>query len=121
MRLNHVGNQFGGAVCFGTATATPETQQENQTKILPPYGVILHNDDVNTMEFVVHVLQKVFGYDLTKAAILMLEVHHAGCSLVFSGSLEHAELKAEQIHSCCPDPNRPGAPPLGVTVEPLPG
>lgn len=88
----------------------------------PPYAVILHNDDLNTVEHVVAVLRKVFNYDRTKAVKLMLEAHTTGRSIVWSGMLEVAELKADQIRSCGPDPEAKarGALSLRVTVEPLP-
>ena len=87
----------------------------------PQYAVILHNDPINTMEFVVGVLQKVFGYNLVKALHLMLQAHLTGRCVVWSGPLEVAELRAEQIQSCGPDPTRreAGARPLSVSLEPL--
>jgi ATP-dependent Clp protease adaptor protein ClpS len=50
----------------------------------------------------------------------MLEAHEKGRSVVWVGPLEVAELKADQIKSCGPDPTRKdaGAHTLGVTVEP---
>ncbi len=98
-----------------------DTSIEERPKVQPPYGVIVHNDDYNGMGFVVGVFKKVFGYSTAKATNLMLEVHYSGRSLVWSGSLEVAELKADQVRSCGPDPNRrdKGANALRVTVEPL--
>lgn len=106
-----------------TAFPDTETETETRTRKQPPYAVILHNDDVNTMPFVVFVLQKVFGYTVEKCAELMFEAHETGRAVVWVGSLEVAELKADQIHSCGSDPTRrdAGAQPLGVTVEPMPG
>jgi ATP-dependent Clp protease adaptor protein ClpS len=106
-------------------TAAPETRPEEQTdartKRQPPYAVVLHNDDVNTMEFVVAVLRRVFGYTVEKCVQLMLDAHHTGRVAVWTGALELAELKADQIISCGPDPDRAkdGAEPLRVTVEPV--
>jgi ATP-dependent Clp protease adaptor protein ClpS len=106
------------------ATATPDadtdTDTTSRTRRQPPYAVILHNDDVNTMEFVVFVLRKVFAYDVAKCIDLMMEAHEKGRAVVWVGALEVAELKADQIKSCGPDPARRdvGAQPLGVTVEP---
>jgi len=100
----------------------PESDFSTRTNRQPPYAVILHNDDLNTMEFVIEVLQKVFAYPREQCVALMLEAHQTGRAIVWVGPLEVAELKAEQICSCGPDPrtrNR-GAQPLGVTVEPLP-
>lgn len=85
----------------------------------PPYAVLLHNDDENTMDFVIGVLRKVFGYPREKCVMLMMEAHTKGKSVVWCGSLEVAELKADQIHSCGADPERKGAEPLRVTIEPM--
>ncbi|MCZ2343746.1 MAG: ATP-dependent Clp protease adaptor ClpS [Bacteroidales bacterium] len=104
------------------STPSPELLpvEETATRRQPPYAVILHNDDVNTMDFVILVLRKVFGYTVEKCFALMLEAHETGRAVVWIGALEVAELKADQIHCCGPDPARldAGAQPLGVTVEP---
>ncbi|MBA4067676.1 MAG: Clp protease ClpS [Isosphaera sp.] len=108
------------------AAATPDvlpdtdTDTETRTRRQPPYAVILHNDDLNTMEFVVLVLRKVFGYEVEKCVELMMEAHEKGRAAVWVGALEVAELKADQVRSCGPDPVRKaeGANPLGVSVEP---
>ena len=98
----------------------PEIESETQTRRQPPYAVILHNDDLNGMDFVVMVLRKVFGYTVEKCVELMLEAHEKGRCAVWIGALELAELKADQIHSCGADPatKAGGAQPLGVSVEP---
>ena len=99
--------------------ALPDTDTETRTRRQPPYAVILHNDDVNTMEFVVAVLRKVFGYTVEKCVELMLEAHEKGRAAVWIGALEVAELKADQIRSCGADPFvKKGGHPLGVSVEP---
>jgi ATP-dependent Clp protease adaptor protein ClpS len=99
-------------------TAFPETETETQTLRLPPYAVILHNDDYNTMPFVAFVLQSVFGYPVEKCVELMLEAHETERSVVWVGSLEVAELKADLIVGFGPDPTNQKAEPLRVTVEP---
>jgi ATP-dependent Clp protease adaptor protein ClpS len=98
----------------------PDTDTDTQTRRQPPYAVILHNDDVNGMDFVVAVLRKVFGYTVEKCAELMFEAHEKGRAVVWVGPLEVAELKADQIRSCGADPQQKskGAQPLGVSVEP---
>ena len=89
----------------------------------PLYGVVLHNDPINTIEFVVRVLRKVLGYGLAKALRLTLQAHVTGRSIVWVGPLEVAELRAEQIQSCGPDPTRvaAGATRLSVSLEPFRG
>lgn len=96
----------------------PETDTDTRVERQPPYAVVLHNDDVNTMPFVVLVLRKVFGYEVEKCVELMMEAHAKGKAAVWVGPLEVAELKADQIKSCGADPTRAGAAPLGVTLEP---
>ena len=51
----------------------------------------------------------------------MLEAHEKGRCVVWVGTMEVAELKADQIHSCGADPamKAKGAQPLGVSVEPV--
>jgi ATP-dependent Clp protease adaptor protein ClpS len=98
-------------------------REENKPKQQPPYAVVLHNDDINGFDYVIGVLRKVFRYDRSKAYRLALEAHVSGRSIVWSGSLEVAELKADQLRSCGPDPDMKdrGATALGVSIEPLPG
>jgi ATP-dependent Clp protease adaptor protein ClpS len=100
----------------------PDADTDSETKIRrqPPYAVILHNDNINSMEFVVFVLRKVFGYTVEKCDELMIEAHNKGRSVVWVGALELAELKADQIRSCGADPDQKskGAQPLGVSIEP---
>ncbi len=108
---------------MATATPLPEVvpdqDTETKTRRQPPYAVVLHNDDSNTMEFVVAVLRKVFGYTVEKCVKLMLEAHEKGKAAVWIGALEVAELKADQIRSCGSDPFvKKGGHPLGVSIEP---
>jgi ATP-dependent Clp protease adaptor protein ClpS len=102
---------------------TTRRRRRPKAKQQPPYAVVLHNDDVNGADHVVVSLRKVFNYGLTKAIGLMLQAHVTGQSIVWTGSLEVAELKADQLRSCGPDPKMRdrGALPLNVSIEPLPG
>lgn len=106
---------------LGQVTVRPKTKPRNksQSKQLPPYAVILHNDDYNGFDFVIGVIIKVFKYPVEKAVALTLEAHESGRSIVWSGSLELAELRADQIRSCGPDPQAKtnGAQPLQVSIE----
>lgn len=100
----------------------PRKKKKTKPRKQPQYGVVLHNDNMNSMEFVVVCLRKVFSHSMTKAIWLMFTVHFTGRAIVWAGTLELAELKAEQLKSCGPDPNgKPGVTALGVTVEELPG
>lgn len=56
--------------------------------------VVVLNDPVNLMSYVVLVFKKVFGFDETTARKHMLEVHEQGRSVVWSGVREKAEAYA---------------------------
>jgi ATP-dependent Clp protease adaptor protein ClpS len=105
--------------------ARPRRRPETNNKPKPqlPHAVILHNDPINGFEYVIGVLRKVFHYNGFKAFWLTLKAHTTCRSIVWSGVLEVAELKADQVRSCGPDPRKvkDGAQSLTVTTEPLPG
>lgn len=63
-----------------------------------PWQVIVHNDPVNLMSYVTMVFQRVFGYPRERAERHMLEVHHKGRSILWSGMREPAELYVQQLH-----------------------
>jgi ATP-dependent Clp protease adaptor protein ClpS len=63
-----------------------------------PWVVLVWNDPINLMSYVTFVLQKLFGYSLEKAQVLMLEVHENGRSVVSTGSKEKAELDVFRLH-----------------------
>jgi ATP-dependent Clp protease adaptor protein ClpS len=84
-----------------TSPATIEAPQvEDETVVGPdlPWIVIVWNDPVNLMSYVVYVFQKVFGYSREKATKLMLEVHHDGKSVVSHGTREKAEIDVARLH-----------------------
>ena len=73
-------------------------------QILPPYHVVLLDDDDHTFEYVIHMLQSLFGYPPEKGFQHAEEVNNAGRSIVCTTSKERAELKLEQIHAFGADP-----------------
>ncbi|MGE9293419.1 ATP-dependent Clp protease adapter ClpS [Ruficoccus sp. ZRK36] len=75
--------------------AAPVTQTETEVEL--PWLVIVRNDPVNLMEYVVMVFRRVFGYDLEKARKHMLEVHELGRSVLWSGEREQAESYVYQL------------------------
>jgi ATP-dependent Clp protease adaptor protein ClpS len=64
-----------------------------------PWVVIVWDDPVNLMDFVVYVFQQVLGHDREKATALMLSVHNEGKAVVFTGMLEPAELAVYRLHN----------------------
>lgn len=65
----------------------------------PLYRVILLNDDYTPMEFVVQVLEKIFGMDRKTATRVMLEVHTKGKGICGVYTYEIAETKVAQVTS----------------------
>ena len=63
----------------------------------PLYRVVLLNDDYTPMEFVVGVLESVFGLDHGSATRIMLEVHHQGKGVCGVYTYEIAETKVAQV------------------------
>jgi ATP-dependent Clp protease adaptor protein ClpS len=85
-----------------TIEAPVEVQEPDLEELVTtdrPWLVIVWNDPVNLMTYVVFVLQKLFGYSRAKATKLMLEVHHLGKSVVAHGSREKAELDVARLHA----------------------
>jgi len=70
-----------------------------ETELEIPWNVVVHNDPVNLMSYVTMVLQRVFDYSKQKAQEHMLEVHHKGRSIVWTGPRERAEFYVQQLHS----------------------
>ena len=76
----------------------PEEGSQQQTAYMPLYKVIMWDDNVTTMEFVIRMLVRVFGKDHLTAEKMMLEVHLTGASHVDTLPLERAEFKTQQVH-----------------------
>ncbi len=63
-----------------------------------PWQVIVWNDPVNLMDYVVFVLRKLFGHSLEEANRLMLAVHNEGRASVSQGPREQAEMDCYRLH-----------------------
>lgn len=87
-----------------TLPASPKTEPEEKTRRMPMYHVILLDDDYHTFEYVITMLQQLFGYPREKGFQMALEVHTTGRCIVLTTTLELAELKRDQIHAFGPDP-----------------
>ncbi|HWB12272.1 MAG TPA: ATP-dependent Clp protease adaptor ClpS [Pirellulales bacterium] len=109
------------AVAEPVRQESPDAARSNP-KRLPPYAVVVLNDDEHTFVYVISTFMKVFGYDRTKSFRLALEIHARGRGIVWTGPKEVAELKRDQIHSAGPDLHaaKKVSFPLGVVLEPLP-
>jgi len=75
-----------------------EIATRDEDALSTPWNVVVHNDPVNLMSYVTMVFQRVLGFPRDRATKHMLEVHHKGRSLVWSGERERAEAIVEQLH-----------------------
>ena len=91
-----------------TATSQRPRSARPHPKRLPPWRVLLHNDDVNDMPYVVDAIIALTTLNRHDALMRMMEAHQRGISLLLTTHREHAELLSEQFRS-----KR-----LKVTIEP---
>jgi ATP-dependent Clp protease adaptor protein ClpS len=91
-----ISNEKTGTIT--TAEPKIETETHSEEALDVPWQVVVHNDPVNLMSYVTMVFQRVFGYPREKAERHMLEVHHIGRSILWSGMRERAELYVQQLH-----------------------
>lgn len=76
-----------------------EVERKTRLKRPPLYKVLLHNDDFTTMEFVVFVLQTIFGRSEMEAIQIMLNVHNEGVGVAGLYTYEIAEMKVAKVTS----------------------
>ena len=75
------------------------TKEKVENAFAKGWNVIVWNDPINLMTYVVFVFMKVLGFSKEKATRHMLEVHHKGKSVVATETRERAELYYQQIQS----------------------
>lgn len=74
-----------------------ESCSSTQLEVASRWRVVVLNDPVNLMSYVVMVFRRVLGFDETTARRHMLEVHEQGRSVVYSGLREKAEAYAYSL------------------------
>ena len=110
-------------------SATPKKKKKRQTaatkpkpREVPKYNVILWDDNDHTYDYVIRMLRMLFGHATEKGQLLATEVDTQGKAICLTTTLEHAELKRDQIHSYGPDKTIArckGS--MSATIEPAPG
>ncbi|MDQ2692839.1 MAG: ATP-dependent Clp protease adaptor ClpS [Chloroflexota bacterium] len=73
-------------------------EQEEETELEPLYRVLIHNDDVTPMDFVVHVLKTIFHLSNPKAYEVMLIAHVTGLAYVQTLPRSEAEKRINRAH-----------------------
>ena len=94
------------AVLEETVVVTRQAPQRERSKPKrqPRYHVILWDDSEHTYDYVIGMLQQLFGHPFEKAYEMAKQVDSQGRVIVLTTTLEHAELKRDQIHSFGKDP-----------------
>ena len=83
-----------------TPIATPGATEQLDLSAAPlePWQVVVWNDPVNLMSYVVRVFRTYFGYSVEHATRLMLAVHNDGHAIVATGPRETMEVHAQAMH-----------------------
>ncbi len=92
----------------------PKPSIEEETDLIPPYQVVLLNDDVTTFDFVIWLLMTLFAKPAVEAGRLTWEIHNTGAAAVCTTTKERAELYVEQVRALA----RPRGFPLEAVIEP---
>ena len=105
-----------------TKPAKPKQDPSTKPKRQPPYAVIVDNDNDHTYNYVIEGLCRFCGHTVEKAFLLADQIDRTGRAAVWTGSMEVAELKRDQLRSMGPDfyASKPVTYPLGVHIEPMP-
>ena len=77
----------------------PSVEATPETRLAPLYRVLIHNDDVTPMDFVVLILNEIFHLSRARAIDVMFEAHHRGVAHVVTEPLERAEFHVDQARS----------------------
>ena len=103
-----------------STTTRPAEEKKQKTEGMPPYNVVLLDDDDHSFEYVIMMLKTLFGHPPEKGYKMAVEVDTTGRVVVATTNLEQAELKRDQIQAFGPDPFIPrckGS--MSATIEPV--
>jgi ATP-dependent Clp protease adaptor protein ClpS len=98
----------------GETTVATRTRTAKKLKRPQLYKVLLHNDDFTTMEFVVMILQVIFGHDEASATGIMLHIHRHGVGVGGIYPYAVAEAKVAEVMATAEKAEYP----LLCTMEP---
>lgn len=78
-----------------------ETEESQEVRSPSLYKVFLMNDDYTTMDFVIHILEKVFHKPHVEATQIMIHVHKNGKGLagIYTREIAETKLAAVEKHS----------------------
>jgi len=75
------------------------TEAKKNCKRQPRYYVVLWDDDDHSYDYVIHMMQHLFGHPRERGLQIAKEVDTSGRAICLTTTKEHAELKRDQIHA----------------------
>lgn len=102
------------------SVATPaRAGQRPKPRPQPPYHVILLDDDDHTYDYVIRMMQMLFGHSIERAFLIAQQVDKEGRAICGTFHKELAELRQEQVHGFGKDPLMARcAGPMSAVIEP---
>ena len=101
----------GGGAATATAPVRRPAPPKRKPKKLPPFKVLLHNDDVNDFDHVIKSILRLTTLSPQEALLRTIEAHENGVALLLMTHRERGELYVEQFASLK----------ITVTIEPADG
>lgn len=105
----------------GVAVVTPQKQTtpKKERRRQPRYNVLLWDSDDHTFDYVEKMLRELFGHEKPECEKIAKEVDENGKAIVLTTTLEHAELKRDQIHAFGRDHLEGSKGSMWSTIEPV--
>lgn len=76
-----------------------DVEQQNRTRRQPRYHVVLWDDDAHTHDYVIRMMRVLFGHDAQRGYEIAHHVDTRGSAICLTTTMEHAELKRDQIRA----------------------
>lgn len=108
-----------GTVTIEAPVQEADTRKDRKEKKQPRYHVVLWDDDDHSYEYVIIMMQQIFGHPQQVGQKLAETVDTQGRCICMTTTKERAELKRDQIHAFGRDfhiPRCKGS--MSATIEP---
>jgi ATP-dependent Clp protease adaptor protein ClpS len=104
-----------------TVVVAPEKQTapDSDRRRQPRYNVLLWDSDDHTFEYVEKMLRELFGHEGEQCKVIAKDVDSEGRAIVLTTTMEHAELKRDQIHAYGRDHLEGSKGSMWSTIEPV--
>ena len=105
-----------------TRRESEDQKKKRKPRRQPRYNVLLWDDDDHSYEYVIVMMRKLFGHPIERGMQIAVQVDAGGKAICLTTTLEHAELKRDQIHAFGKDiliSRCKGS--MSASIEPVPG